>query len=482
MRYGALFRHYEARPGRPLLHDHLLLSVKWQRLDGKWGSIHTTALHENTVAASALYNELVAAEVCETLGLATEPRTVTPGRRPVMEIAGVPHELIRWTARRSDRIAACLTELEHEYVTAIDDDGEPRFLLVVSERARAKLNQIAARKTRPPKQKTRPRAQLRARWKASAILTSGVHVDVINSLLEHARATAAVIRARAAAVVDIALAAVDVAATVFVMNDGGRFHRRHLLAEARRHLALVLRGRRRDPGLDDRIVAAAISTHFLDISEPKTVRGPGGRLPPLHRPVDPARPPRPPPPTHPGARPGAATPADPGESAAPRPPGQDAGEREIPRIPLPYERAVLAGAVVREKLRTTTVTAVRGRAYDVVAHQQAAMPEQLLAPEPADPEHDDQEPKAGRGEAIDMTALRALRKSRTDVEALDLTADRLGRLQDAFAKLGDDSRDRSDRHTAEQTDASAVRPTRPDGQQAHRPQEPGPHRGREAGH
>lgn len=118
---AARFRHYEARSGMPLLHDHLLLSVKGQRLHGTRGSIHTTALHESTVAASALYNELVAAEVCEELGLATEPRTVTPGRRPVMEIAGVPHGLIRWTARRSDQIAACLTALEHEYVTAIDD-------------------------------------------------------------------------------------------------------------------------------------------------------------------------------------------------------------------------------------------------------------------------------------------------------------------------------------------------------------------------
>ncbi|MEU2379329.1 hypothetical protein [Streptomyces misionensis] len=81
------------------------------------------------------------------------------------------------------------------------------------------------------------------------------------------------IRARVAAVVDIALAAVDAAATVFVMNDGGCFHRRHLLAEARRHLALVLRGRRRDSGLDDPIVAAAISAHCLDIGESKTVRG-----------------------------------------------------------------------------------------------------------------------------------------------------------------------------------------------------------------
>ncbi|MFE2500251.1 relaxase domain-containing protein [Streptomyces scopuliridis] len=63
--------------------------------------MHSEALFENTVAASALYNETVAAEVCEALGLATEPRTVTPGRRPVMEIAGVPHELIRCSARQA---------------------------------------------------------------------------------------------------------------------------------------------------------------------------------------------------------------------------------------------------------------------------------------------------------------------------------------------------------------------------------------------
>ena len=475
---AARFRHYEARSGRPLLHDHLLLSVKGQRLDGKWGSIHTTALHENTVAASALYNELVASEVCEALGLATEPRTVTPGRRPVMEIAGVPHELIRWTSRRSDQIAACLTELEHEYVTAVDDDGEPRFLPVVSERARAKLNQIAARKTRPPKQSARPLAQLRAWWKASAILTSGVAADVITSLLEYARAAAAAIRARVAAVVDVALAAVDVTATVFVMNEGGRFHRRHLLAEARRHLAFVLRGRRRDPGLDDQVVAAAISTHCLDISEPKTVRGleagyrlytarwalsdlPARRRSPTAAP-DPDR--------HP--------PADPGEPAAPRPPGQDVGEWEIPRIPLQYDRAVLAGAVVREKLRTTTAAAVRGRAYDVVAHQQAAMPEQLLAPEPAD---DDQEQKPGRREALDMTALRALRESRTDVEALDVTAERLRHLQDAFSEAADRARTTMNRYTR-RDDTETPHPVRRDDQQAHHPQDPGPHRGREAGH
>ncbi|MDX2290736.1 MULTISPECIES: hypothetical protein [Streptomyces] len=68
----------------------------------------------------------------------------------------------------------------------------------------------------------------------------------------------------------------------------------------------------------------------------------------------------------------------------------------------------------------------------------------------------------------------------TDVEALDLTADRLRRLQEVAAKMVDDARVRSDRHTA-QADAGTVRPVGLDGQQAHCPQQPGPHRGREAG-
>ncbi|MFJ1804051.1 MobF family relaxase [Streptomyces sp. NPDC088180] len=478
---AARFRHYQARSGRPLLHDHVLLSVKGQRLDGRWGSIHTTALYENTVAASALYNELIASEVCEALGLATEPRTVTRGRRPVMEIAGVPHGLIRWTAWRSDQIAACLTELEHEYVTAVDDDGEPRFLPVVSERARAKLNTIAARKTRPPKKgKACSLGQLRADWRASAIRTSGVPADVITSLLEYARAAAAAIRARVAAVVDIALAAVDVTATVFVMNEGGRFHRRHLLAEARRHLALVLRGQLRDPGLDDQIVAAAISTHCLDITEPKTIRGleAGYRLYTARWALSdlPARRPH-----GPGPEPDRQPPTDPGEPTAHRPPGQGAGEWDVPRVPLQYDRAVLAGAVVREQMRATTATAVRGRAYDVVAHQQAAMPEQLLAPEPADPEHDDQEDEPGRREALDLKALRALRESRTDVEALDLTAERLRHLQDAFTAAADRAHTTMGRYTP-RDDAETPHPGRRNGQQAHRPQQPGPHRGPGAGH
>ncbi|MGW1917567.1 hypothetical protein ACWCQS_44655 [Streptomyces sp. NPDC002076] len=92
------------------------------------------------------------------------------------------------------------------------------------------------------------------------------------------------------------------------------------------------------------------------------------------------------------------------------------------------------------------------------------------------PEHGDQEPEAGHREAIDLTALRALRKSGTDVEALDLTAERLRHLPDVFTKAADDSRARADRY-ADRDDANGPHPVRDD-QQAHRPQQPAPHRGR----
>lgn len=134
--------------------------------------------------------------------------------------------------------------------------------------------------------------------------------------------------------------------------------------------------------------------------------------------------------------------------------------------------------MVREQLRTTTTaTAVRGRAYDVVAHQQAAMPEQLLAPERSGPENDDHEQKPGRSEALDLTALRALRQSRTDVEALELTAEQLRHLAAALTKTGEGARARKKKCTGRET-TPPVDPVRQEEQ--HRPQQPGPH-GPEAG-
>ncbi|MFB7032073.1 MULTISPECIES: MobF family relaxase [unclassified Streptomyces] len=269
----ASFRHYESRAGAPLLHDHVLVSLRGLRPDGKWGVVHSTTLLENVVAASSLDNELVMAGVCEALGVASEPRTVSVGRRPVMEVAGVPHELIGWMSQRGHEIDLCRRELEHEYVTAADEDGDLRFGPVVSEEARTKINRIAARKPRPPKPKSRSLTQLRADWRASAKAFLGEAAHLVDTLLERVRAAAAAIRARVAKTLDVALAALGVSAMVFVMSSNGLFHRRHLLAESRRFLALVQRGRRRELGLDETIVNAAIAAHCLDITEPKTTRG-----------------------------------------------------------------------------------------------------------------------------------------------------------------------------------------------------------------
>ncbi|MFE4415879.1 hypothetical protein [Streptomyces sp. NPDC056821] len=145
------------------------------------------------------------------------------------------------------------------------------------------------------------------------------------------------------------------------------------------------------------------------------------------------------------------------------------------RRPSPWARPPRAAK--GHWLRTTV--AARGRAYDVLAHQQAAMPEQLFSYPDAEPERGDQEPEAGPWLA-NLTALRALKESRTDVEALDLTAERLRHLGDAFTAAADRARATMDRY-ADREDTDGPHPVREDDQQVHRPQQPGPYRGREAG-
>ncbi|MGW2355137.1 MobF family relaxase [Actinacidiphila glaucinigra] len=270
---AAGFRHYTSRAGTPLLHVHLLVSVKCRRPDGAWGSAHTPVFFENTVAWSALFNELVMSEVCQALGLATEPRTVTQGRRPVMELAGISHELIHWMAVRGRDIDERRTELERDYLTTTTatieaDDGTPACRPgVVTEATRTALNRIAARQTRPPKPpQAQPLHRLRASWRADAVRRFGQ--AVVDGLLAQARAAATVIRARLRdVVVDVAAAAAYITAVVAVMRQG-RFRRRHLLAEARRHLAHTLQGKPRAPGLDHHITDTALTEHCHELTAP----------------------------------------------------------------------------------------------------------------------------------------------------------------------------------------------------------------------
>ncbi|WP_232838692.1 hypothetical protein [Streptomyces geranii] len=78
------------------------------------------------------------------------------------------------------------------------------------------------------------------------------------------------IRARVGPHVDTALAAVDVAAIVFTVRRS--FARRHVLAEARRHLLETLRGRAFEPGLDDSIADLALTRHSRQLTVPQKGR------------------------------------------------------------------------------------------------------------------------------------------------------------------------------------------------------------------
>ncbi|MFB6814466.1 MobF family relaxase [Streptomyces sp. NPDC056347] len=263
----AAWRHFENRDGFPLLHEHCLILNRVQRLDADgdpvWGALDTYRLYRHVVAAGTLYTLAITTEVCEELGLATVPREVTPGLRPVMEIAGVDSELIDWSATRRQQIEDVLEGLTYKYAQ--------KHGRLPGEKAREGLGWWAAQDTRREKKTPRPLEQLLVWWKASALLKFGQ--QMVDGLLQRCRAAGAAIRARVDPHVDVVLAAVDVAAVVFTVR--GRFARRHVLAEARRHLLETLRGREVTRGLDDYIASRALSDHGRQTTDPQ----PGRRAP-----------------------------------------------------------------------------------------------------------------------------------------------------------------------------------------------------------
>lgn len=163
-----------------------------------------------------------------------------------MEIAGIDQRLIGWQSTRRQQIEEALFVLTADYVE--EHGHEPE------ERAAYGLACRAADRTRPPKRKElRSLSQLREGWRESAITAFGA--DVVDRLAERALA----VWARVRPVVDIVLAAVDTVAVAYVMR--GAFKRHHLLAEARRYLSYVLRGRPHQPGLDEQIVQTAVDDY-----------------------------------------------------------------------------------------------------------------------------------------------------------------------------------------------------------------------------
>ncbi|WP_326793948.1 relaxase domain-containing protein (plasmid) [Streptomyces sp. NBC_00841] len=250
---AARFRHYENRDGMPLLHDHVVISVKVRRQDDRWGTLHTRPFLEYAVALSELYNQRLLEEICRALDLATVPRYPTAGQRPVMELAGIPEKLIDWAATRNKATMQRLAELVDQY--------QERTRQPLTTKIRQRLMARASHETRPPKKKTsRPLPALRARWRDGAVALVGE--EVVDNLLRLARLAAAAIRTTVRTAVDVAAAALEITAIVAV-HHGGRFRHRHLLAEARRYLTRTLHGHPAPPHTDTTITAAAIRDHCI---------------------------------------------------------------------------------------------------------------------------------------------------------------------------------------------------------------------------
>lgn len=245
----AKWRHFDNRDGFPLLHDHCLLLNRGQRPDGSWYALDTVRLYQHVVAAGTLYSLTMSTEVCEKLGLATVPREVTPGLRPVMEIAGVDQDLIDWSSTRRQQMAPVLERITDEYVK------EHKRLPGV--RGRHALGWRAAQETRRAKKTPKPLKQLRAWWRASAILRFGQ--ERVEGLLERCRAAGRLIREKVGPVVDTALAAVDVAAIVFTCADPSP-------------AAMSWPKRAGIPGLDGYIADAALSRHARQLTVPQEGR------------------------------------------------------------------------------------------------------------------------------------------------------------------------------------------------------------------
>ncbi|MFJ8509646.1 hypothetical protein [Streptomyces avermitilis] len=93
---------------------------------------------------------------------------------------------------------------------------------------------------------------------------------MVDGLPERWRAAGAAIRDRVGERVDTALATVDVAAVVFTMR--GIFSRRHVLAEARRHLLETLRGGAYVPGIDSHIADRALERYCRQLTVPQKGR------------------------------------------------------------------------------------------------------------------------------------------------------------------------------------------------------------------
>ncbi|MFH9871610.1 MobF family relaxase [Streptomyces lydicus] len=252
------WRHFENRNGDPMLHDHVVVSNKVQGADGKWRAIDGTLLYAMNVSASEYYNARVLERTCERLGLRVEAREVTPGKRPVMGIAGIPLDLIESQSTRGTDIKRRMEQLVEEHRHTHGREPSTKAMYAISRQA--------AQDGRPDKKKAEPLAVLRERWRRQAIEAFGRRR--IDALLQNARDAARGVKPgrAAAAHVDIDAAAREVLATV--SDERSVWGRRQVLAEAQRWVTQTLKGAAPGGDLVERITQKALTDGSIEVTPP----------------------------------------------------------------------------------------------------------------------------------------------------------------------------------------------------------------------
>ncbi|PCC36530.1 MobF family relaxase [Glutamicibacter sp. BW77] len=161
------FRHYDSRDGDPQLHDHIVVSNKVLGMDGKWSALDGTVLHKYAVSASEHYNAKVMQYVCKELGVSPVARSVE-GKRPIIEIGGVPMAAIEAASSRRSSIKENLAQVVAGF--------EERHGRAPNAKLLIKLSQQATLETRAVKKKGRSLSELTGHWQAKFSATEGALV------------------------------------------------------------------------------------------------------------------------------------------------------------------------------------------------------------------------------------------------------------------------------------------------------------------
>jgi conjugative relaxase-like TrwC/TraI family protein len=180
------YKHYESRKGDPHLHTHVAVSNRVQRThDSKWLTLDGTSFYRSAVTVSEIHENILLDLLHERLGFQfhERDRVTTSTKSVVMDIAGIPTELIeRFSQRRFQ------TKERYEELLAVwqaDNPGQTPTRL-----DRNRMDARAWAETRAPKPKeVEGRRVLGERWRAQSAELGYHWADIIAQVKGHSQQT-----------------------------------------------------------------------------------------------------------------------------------------------------------------------------------------------------------------------------------------------------------------------------------------------------